>query len=161
MGEATAQMNITDLKKILDIPESPSDSETKPSTPEDDKLNDITHQQLHRLRRESMEQLSLIKLTPDGKKLGSGNINKTTMPLKNEEEDSFFDLLSRFQSKRMDDQRCSLTVDNKENRNVANLPKNDGPEDLIDMIAGMQSKRMDEQRVELPHLPGNYSICNV
>lgn len=30
----------------------------------------------------------------------------------NEEEDSFFDLLSRFQSKRMDDQRCSLTLQN-------------------------------------------------
>jgi G-protein signaling modulator 2 len=26
------------------------------------------------------------------------------------DEESFFDLLSRFQSKRMDDQRCSLTV---------------------------------------------------
>ena len=34
-----------------------------------------------------------------------------------DEEESFFDLLSRFQSKRMDDQRCSLTVlDNKENQ---------------------------------------------
>lgn len=30
----------------------------------------------------------------------------------NEEEDNFFDLLSRFQSKRMDDQRCSLTLQN-------------------------------------------------
>lgn len=35
-----------------------------------------------------------------------------------EDEDSFFDLLSRFQSKRMDDQRCSLAVvENKENTN--------------------------------------------
>jgi G-protein signaling modulator 2 len=34
------------------------------------------------------------------------------------DEESFFDLLSRFQSKRMDDQRCSLTVaENKENAN--------------------------------------------
>lgn len=54
----------------------------------------------------------------------------------------------------MDDQRCSLTLDNKENTNVVNLPQNEGPEDLIEMIAGMQSKRMDEQRVSLPHLPG-------
>lgn len=30
----------------------------------------------------------------------------------NEEEDNFFDLLSRFQSKRMDDQRCSLSLEN-------------------------------------------------
>lgn len=58
----------------------------------------------------------------------------------------------------MDDQRCSLTVDNKENTNVVNLPHNEGPDDLIEMIAGMQSKRMDEQRVSLPHLPGTYCL---
>lgn len=35
-----------------------------------------------------------------------------------DDEESFFDLLSRFQSKRMDDQRCSLTIaENKENTN--------------------------------------------
>lgn len=97
-------------------------------------------------------------MTPDGKNQNNQTIrqtNKVPISNKNEEDDSFFDLLSRFQSKRMDDQRCSLTIDsNKENKNVVNLPQNDGPEDLIDMIAGMQSKRMDEQRVELPHLPG-------
>lgn len=60
----------------------------------------------------------------------------------------------------MDDQRCSLTLDNKENRNV-NLPRNDGPDELIDMIAGIQSKRMDEQRVSLPHLPGNPLITQL
>lgn len=39
-----------------------------------------------------------------------------------DDEESFFDLLSRFQSKRMDDQRCSLTVtENKENTNL--VPK--------------------------------------
>ena len=35
------------------------------------------------------------------------------------DEDSFFELLSRFQSKRMDDQRCTLSLDptgNKENK---------------------------------------------
>lgn len=33
------------------------------------------------------------------------------------DEDSFFELLSRFQSKRMDDQRCTLSIDsNKENQ---------------------------------------------
>lgn len=39
--------------------------------------------------------------------------------VQNDDEDNFFDLLSRFQSKRMDDQRCSLTsqgsLNNKEN----------------------------------------------
>lgn len=39
--------------------------------------------------------------------------------VQNDDEDNFFDLLSRFQSKRMDDQRCSLTSQgsfNKENQ---------------------------------------------
>lgn len=99
-------------------------------------------------------------MTPDAKHqqqgmtLHSKLAAKAPSPIKNEDEDSFFDLLSRFQSKRMDDQRCSLTLENKENTNVVNIPHNDSPDDLMDMIAGMQSKRMDEQRVALPHLPG-------
>lgn len=39
-----------------------------------------------------------------------------------DDEESFFELVSRFQSERMDDQRCSLAVpsgDNKENKNPA------------------------------------------
>ncbi|KAJ8957073.1 hypothetical protein NQ318_007286, partial [Aromia moschata] len=159
MGEATAKMNISDLKKILNIPESPDNDTESPSSSSSSKeeiANNASHHQLHRVRRESMEQLSLIKLTPDSKRPGlSLPQAKPATPIKNEDEDSFFDLLSRFQSKRMDDQRCSLTLDNnKENTNVVNLPHKDGPEDLIEMIAGMQSKRMDEQRVSLPHLPG-------
>ncbi|XP_072375215.1 G-protein-signaling modulator 2-like isoform X1 [Diabrotica undecimpunctata] len=156
MGEATAKMNIADLKKILDIPESPSDDSDMTKS---DSSNNVGHSQLHRVRRESMEQLSLIKLTPDGKRPGLSLPQKNSLAsikaTGGEEDDSFFDLLSRFQSKRMDDQRCSLTIDNKENRNTNNIPyNNETPEDLIDMIAGMQSKRMDEQRVSLPHLPG-------
>ncbi|XP_056643954.1 G-protein-signaling modulator 2 isoform X1 [Diorhabda sublineata] len=153
MGEATAKMNISDLKKILDIPESPSDDTESTKS---DASNNVGQSHVQRVRRESMEQLSLIKLTPDGKRPGLSLPQKTTMKASvGEEDDSFFELLSRFQSKRMDDQRCSLTVDNKENRNTNNIPyNNETPEDLIDMIAGMQSKRMDEQRVSLPHLPG-------
>ncbi|XP_076272973.1 G-protein-signaling modulator pins isoform X2 [Rhynchophorus ferrugineus] len=153
MGEATAKMNVADLKRILNLPDSPEvrDEVLPLKTPS--KMD----QHLHRVRRESMEQLSLIKLTPDGKGTGvPATQPKAGTPAKGEDDDSFFDLLSRFQSKRMDDQRCSLSVknNNKENKNVTNLPKNEGPEDLFDMITGMQSKRMDEQRVELPTLPG-------
>nr|CAG4637757.1 EOG090X05CB [Chydorus sphaericus] len=84
-----------------------------------------------------------------------------------DEEESFFDLVTRFQSKRMDDQRCSLAVlDNKENNRLviggSTLPPSSGvnespsrlKEDLLDLIAGMQSRRMDEQRASLPRLPG-------
>lgn len=62
MGEATARMNITDLKKILNIDDSPdSNSESSSrSTPKSEfsKNSQFTH----RVRRESMEQLSLIKV---------------------------------------------------------------------------------------------------
>ncbi|KAL1517420.1 hypothetical protein ABEB36_001187 [Hypothenemus hampei] len=152
MGEATAKMNIADLKKVLDLPESPMESGDQMSTAIKDHSGNIKEEskdRLQRLRRESMEQLSLIKMTPEGKKSNPNN--------KKVDEKSFFDLLSRFQSKRMDDQRCTLPVlkgDNKENKNTVNLPKNEEPEDLFDLISGMQSKRMDEQRVELPNLPG-------
>ncbi|XKL63617.1 hypothetical protein PGB90_005981 [Kerria lacca] len=83
----------------------------------------------------------------------------------NEDEDSFFDLLSRFQSKRMDDRRCSLTIEKAVNSkngvtkdgalttNAAAVSNGDAQDDLLDLIMGIQSKRMDEQRVELPNLP--------
>lgn len=58
-----------------------------------------------------------------------------------DEEESFFDLVTRFQSKRMDDQRCSLAVvDNKENQQASTLPSGiHGEEYLLDgqsMIVG-------------------------
>lgn len=62
MGEATAKMNISDLKKILNITENSdncSESSSR-STPKSESLNN--NQFTHRVRRESMEQLSLIKV---------------------------------------------------------------------------------------------------
>lgn len=74
------------------------------------------------------------QLTPDGKpKPGVAESESSTpppnpIPSKKEEhlddEESFFDLLSRFQSERMDDQRCSLSIADKENRAVSTF-KND------------------------------------
>lgn len=65
MGEATAKMNIADLKKILNIPESPdsSDSVTTRSYCSDSAEKEMSgSQRIQRVRRESMEQLSLIKV---------------------------------------------------------------------------------------------------
>ncbi|RZF32416.1 hypothetical protein LSTR_LSTR001880 [Laodelphax striatellus] len=166
MGQATAQMNVSDLRKALGMP--------------GDDLSPDTQQLMatfiaqpspaptlrrYRVRRQSMELLDLIKLTPDGKARNGAANDPVPSPEKPkmehcDDEDTFFDLLSRFQSERMDDQRCSLAVpsDNKENKNPSLPPVhvNNGEvqEDLLDLIVGMQSKRMDEQRVELPHLPG-------
>nr|CAG4647017.1 EOG090X05CB [Megafenestra aurita] len=141
-----------------------------------------------RQRRLSMERMDLLKLTPDVKHLHGQRlrqlhemdavwprplaghpaaVKRDMLPLfangdaAMDEEESFFDLVTRFQSKRMDDQRCSLAViDNKENQQASTLPASvhESPsrlkEDLLDLIAGMQSRRMDEQRASLPRLPG-------
>lgn len=61
MGEATAKMNIADLKRILDIPESPEVADEVPPMKTPAK-QDGSRDRLHRVRRESMEQLSLIKV---------------------------------------------------------------------------------------------------
>lgn len=62
MGEATAKMNIADLKKILNIDSPDNDSESSSrSTPKSESFNN--NHFTHRVRRESMEQLSLIKVS--------------------------------------------------------------------------------------------------
>ncbi|XP_058057255.1 G-protein-signaling modulator 2 [Anopheles bellator] len=151
----------------------------------------------HRLRRESMEQLDLIKLTPDGKKLHAQNqqqhgasvqenresgaqtqavpaattgavVSQAKVPKKHENsfknnDEDFFDLLTRSQSKRMDDQRCTLKLTHAESVDSARKPLSQhnsnppaaGKENrnvLLEMIAHFQSERMDEQRALLPGL---------
>lgn len=66
MGEATAKMNISDLKKILNLPESPDSDDqlqvSKSNSLEMQETDFSVHQRIHRVRRESMEQLNLIKV---------------------------------------------------------------------------------------------------
>ncbi|XP_026111284.1 G-protein-signaling modulator 1-like isoform X3 [Carassius auratus] len=86
------------------------------------------------------------------------------------DEDCFFDLLSKFQSSRMDDQRCQLDEPSDgENtggadRNTlsdmigqsqhASLLTSPQTEELFDLIASSQSRRLDDQRVNVSNLPG-------
>lgn len=156
MGQATAQLNIAELSKALGF----SDSDSPDSK---------------RGRRISMERMNLLQMTPDTKLDGkkkkaeaddSLNASANKSGLLDDEED-FFDFISRFQSKRMDDQRCSLNTGSgnpaaaKEPSKVAPPPtsgeKKDKPkqkEDLLDMIAGVQGHRLNEQRAAFPFLPG-------
>ncbi|KAG9281602.1 G-protein-signaling modulator 1-like [Astyanax mexicanus] len=83
------------------------------------------------------------------------------------DEDCFFDLLSKFQSSRMDDQRCHL--DDGANGQDEDSPSRDSAlndmldaslltspqtEELFDLIASSQSRRLDDQRVNVGNLPG-------
>ncbi|KAF5909529.1 G-protein-signaling modulator 1, partial [Clarias magur] len=71
------------------------------------------------------------------------------------DEDCFFDLLSKFQSSRMDDQRCRLSEDaNGQDTHNASLLASPQTEELFDLIASSQSRRLDDQRVSVGNLPG-------
>ncbi|XP_068175150.1 G-protein-signaling modulator 2-like isoform X2 [Antennarius striatus] len=86
-------------------------------------------------------------------------------------EDGFFDLLSRFQGNRLDDQRCSLldgqshlpapsspsstTPPVAERKSIldSETPSQD-PAHFLELLASSQSRRLDDQRVSLSHFPG-------
>ncbi|KAG9354528.1 hypothetical protein JZ751_001238 [Albula glossodonta] len=89
------------------------------------------------------------------------------------DEDCFFDLLSKFQSSRMDDQRCRLDEpqDTPEGRaeggatsspesplgdlmDSCSLISSPQTEELFDLIASSQSRRLDDQRANVGNLPG-------
>ncbi|XP_077462992.1 G-protein-signaling modulator 2-like isoform X2 [Stigmatopora argus] len=92
-------------------------------------------------------------------------------------EDSFFDLLSRFQGNRMDDQRCSL-LDGSNHRPDSSSPSStppvaerksilecevplQDPGHFLELLASSQARRLDDQRVSLSHFPGlRFSTCN-
>ena len=174
IGETTARINIADLKKVLNVPDSQSDSESlvelqqkliKKSQNTNTTTVSNTSSRMHRLRRQSMEQLDLIKLTPDGKKQQSVDLdhlpsrNNENHPGKPPKDDDFFEMLTRSQSKRMDDQRCTLKApggsvdkDRKPLMQQNNIMSGKDSKQLLEMIADFQSERMNEQRCEL--LPG-------
>ncbi|KAF0031537.1 hypothetical protein F2P81_016092 [Scophthalmus maximus] len=99
-----------------------------------------------------------VQVPPPGAKLGRDP----------SDEDCFFDLLSKFQSSRMDDQRCHLddaqNGDDGEGAANALPPLNEmidstittspQTEELFDLIASSQSRRLDDQRVNVGNLPG-------
>ncbi|XP_037949167.1 G-protein-signaling modulator 2 isoform X2 [Teleopsis dalmanni] len=120
VGESTARVNISDLRKLLGLPEvehSPIDTRSSNSD-----LSNAGHQsdcsessqgRMIRVRRQSMEQLDLIKITPDGKRAQTQDdkhVQKPPTVKGKAQDDDFFEMLSRSQSKRMDDQRCSIKI---------------------------------------------------
>lgn len=164
VGESTAKINIADLRKLLGLPslneEEDPPSEAHSSTgSENTQVNSATNSRILRVRRQSMEQLDLIKITPDGKRSNQVNQEEAAQKPQKMNEEEFFEMLSRSQSKRMDDQRCSIKMIGKDSQrkplsqqNInSNVPK-DNRNALLEMIADLQSERMDEQRAILPGL---------
>ncbi|XP_005408568.1 PREDICTED: G-protein-signaling modulator 1 isoform X3 [Chinchilla lanigera] len=81
------------------------------------------------------------------------------------DEECFFDLLSKFQSSRMDDQRCPLeegptgaaeatAATLKERVAQPSVTASPQTEEFFDLIASSQSRRLDDQRASVGSLPG-------
>ncbi|XP_078686444.1 G-protein-signaling modulator 2-like isoform X3 [Branchiostoma floridae x Branchiostoma belcheri] len=238
-GEVTAQMNVNDLRTVLGITQDHNQSAHTSSShlasngPSVSLLPDsaiasvnssiISTQSKVRMRRESMEKMDLMALSPD--KYSTTNGSTTTseseqsvklkakpprakvrlngaseprkqpsasgsstsvsssvdmqdiqlqMPAgsrKNSEDaldEGFFDILTRLQSRRMDDQRCELKPISKtpsiassrssqSSRTTTEDKSNINPQsdEFLDMVAGVQGRRLNEQRAApLADLPG-------
>ncbi|XP_017501479.3 G-protein-signaling modulator 1 isoform X7 [Manis javanica] len=82
------------------------------------------------------------------------------------DEECFFNLLSKFQSSRMDDQRCPLEEGQlgaaeataaptlEERMAQPSLTASPQTEEFFDLIASSQSRRLDDQRASVGCLPG-------
>ncbi|KAM6047620.1 G-protein-signaling modulator 1 isoform 3-T3 [Chlamydotis macqueenii] len=152
-GELTAQVNMAQLKSALGLGPGDEDAgmahhysgyEAQGARPK-------------RLQRNSMDGLDLLKFASEKK------INRTPS-----DEECFFDLLSKFQSNRMDDQRCPLEECPSEAAEAAATPvpaleerisqsslmASPQTEEFFDLIASSQSRRLDDQRANVGNLPG-------
>uniref|UniRef100_A0A8C4D8C6 G-protein-signaling modulator 2 n=1 Tax=Dicentrarchus labrax TaxID=13489 RepID=A0A8C4D8C6_DICLA len=148
-GELTARMNVSDLQTVLGLSYSTNNS----TLSENKEIDYNLHGARPRMsRRHSMENLELMKLTPD-----KMNVRTSLLPDMLGDE-GFFDLLSRFQSNRMDDQRCS--IQDKGSR----LSLSSGPESPPRAIrksvsesvnvSGGQGRRLEESSAAGGSLPG-------
>uniref|UniRef100_A0A8C1HKH5 Uncharacterized protein n=2 Tax=Cyprinus carpio TaxID=7962 RepID=A0A8C1HKH5_CYPCA len=150
-GELTARLNVSDLQMVLGLSYSTNNSVLS----ENKEIDNNLHGARPRMsRRHSMENLELMKLTPD--KINA-NLNHGSTDMLGDE--GFFDLLSRFQSNRMDDQRCALQDGRTERVSVypafSESAASPGQEPFLRLLASAQGRRLDEQRAGTGNsLPG-------
>ncbi|XP_042686724.1 G-protein-signaling modulator 1 isoform X4 [Centrocercus urophasianus] len=156
-GELTAQVNMAQLRTALGL--GPGDEDVGMACPYSG--YEAQGARPKRVQRNSMDSLDLLKF-PSEKK-----INRTPS-----DEECFFDLLSKFQSNRMDDQRCPLEECPSEAAEAAATPvpaleerirkhgahsslmASPQTEEFFDLIASSQSRRLDDQRANVGNLPG-------
>uniref|UniRef100_A0A669CQD9 G protein signaling modulator 1b n=1 Tax=Oreochromis niloticus TaxID=8128 RepID=A0A669CQD9_ORENI len=164
-GELTARMNVDQLMEALGVTES----DLSPSSSE----FEMQGARPKFTKRNSMDSVELWKYSSD-KTLFVLKVRDLLFSLQKlgrdpSDEDCFFDLLSKFQSSRMDDQRCHLDEpQNGDDReayafyvllsyvriNYPAITTSPQTEELFDLIASSQSRRLDDQRVNVGNLPG-------
>ncbi|XP_021546641.1 G-protein-signaling modulator 1 isoform X4 [Neomonachus schauinslandi] len=150
-GELTARMNVAQLQLVLGRLTSPAATE-KP----DLAGYEAQGARPKRTQRLSAETWGLLRLP----------LERSIPRAPSSDEECFFDLLSKFQSSRMDDQRCPLeegqpgaaeaTAAPTPEERVAqpSLTASPQTEELLDLIASSQGRRLDDQRASVGSLPG-------
>ncbi|XP_058441907.1 G-protein-signaling modulator 1 isoform X4 [Marmota monax] len=150
-GELTARMNVAQLQLALGRLTSPAAAE-KP----DLAGYEAQGARPKRTQRLSAETWDLLRLP----------LERSIPRASSSEEECFFDLLSKFQSSRMEDQRCPLeegqagaaeaTAAPTLEERVAQPSMTASPqtEEFFDLIASSQSRRLDDQRASVGSLPG-------
>ncbi|KAL1772177.1 G-protein-signaling modulator 2 isoform X1 [Sigmodon hispidus] len=215
-GELTARLNLSDLQMVLGLSYSTNNSMMSENIELDGSLHGARSKPG---RRHSMENMELMKLTPEkvpnwnseiltkqkpliakpsakllfvnrlkGKKYKSNSSTKVLQDASNSidhrapnpqkkisadtiGDEGFFDLLRRFQSNRMDDQRCHL----QEHCPTASTAASSTPrmikapsvsvvspntDEFLDLLASSQSRRLEDQRASFSNLPGLRLIKN-
>uniref|UniRef100_A0A8D0HK10 G-protein-signaling modulator 2 n=1 Tax=Sphenodon punctatus TaxID=8508 RepID=A0A8D0HK10_SPHPU len=210
-GELTARLNLSDLQMVLGLSYSTNNSMMLENHAIDNSFSGA----MPRVgRRHSMENMELMKLTPEkvqdwnndilakqkplvakpsaklhfvnrlkGKKYKNGTTSKVLQDTSNSidhrlpnsqrkncpdmtGDEGFFDLLSRFQSNRMDDQRCCFQEKNRLMTAASSTPSktmrksfstsmvSPHTDEFLDLLASSQSRRLDDQRASFSNLPG-------
>ncbi|XP_059494264.1 G-protein-signaling modulator 1b isoform X7 [Stegostoma tigrinum] len=152
-GELTAHLNVAQLQSVLGM-----------TSTQQDRQSALYHTDYEAqgarpriVSQHSTENMNVARFSPEKK------VNRDTS-----DEECFFDLLSRFQSNRMDDQRC--TFEERQNGTAgstsppvsplrdrisqASLIASPQTEEFFDLIASSQSRRLDDQRASVGNLPG-------
>uniref|UniRef100_A0ACB8F451 G-protein-signaling modulator 2 n=1 Tax=Sphaerodactylus townsendi TaxID=933632 RepID=A0ACB8F451_9SAUR len=208
-GELTAQLNLSDLQMVLGLSYSTNSSMMAENHVLDNSLNGPRSRVG---RRHSMENMELMKLTPEkvqdwnseilakqkpllpkpsaklhfvnrlkGKKYKNITSSKVLQDASNSidhrllsshkknidvpGDEGFFDLLSRFQSNRMDDQRYCFQDRNRltvtpsmpsrtMKKSFSASMVSPHTDEFLDLLASSQSRRLDDQRASASNLPG-------
>uniref|UniRef100_A0A8C7XML7 G protein signaling modulator 1b n=1 Tax=Oryzias sinensis TaxID=183150 RepID=A0A8C7XML7_9TELE len=170
-GELTARMNVQQLRTSLGVSEedlSPSSSEfeMQGARPKSTMKNSTDSVELWKYSSDKVihesKMLVLCRTTPISLSLTN---SVTKLSCEPPDEDCFIELLSKFQSSRMDDQRCQLEEPQSNGEAGANaaslnnakdaaLTTSPQTEELFDLIESSQGRRLDDQRVNVGNLPG-------
>uniref|UniRef100_A0AAY4ARA2 G protein signaling modulator 2 n=1 Tax=Denticeps clupeoides TaxID=299321 RepID=A0AAY4ARA2_9TELE len=153
-GELTARMNVSDLQMVLGLSYSTNNSVVS----ENKEIDYNLHGARPRMsRRHSMENLELMKLTPDKINVSFTLSSRHRIMImfcssdaQSLGDEGFFDLLSRFQSNRMDDQRCSIQelygYTFLSTPALSESAASPGQEPFLGLVASAQGRRLDDQR---------------